>query len=610
MLRWGVLRWGVLQWGVLRWASGMIGPAGGNVLGSVVTPGTPKLNTALQGLWKSLLDFVCPPEQIPVRLAVPAPEALLTGTVTPRQVKRALLVDHTPAEATAALATLVQTRAVGGRALRKNIRLQTVQSTGGGQAGGGRAGGVRAGGVAEARALIKLALQAEPGRGAGPAARSLLRARLGGQLPMDQYGAAALGAFFHGNGYIAPGMAAMPNGLPFNITEADQEAARLMARASGAWHPRAAYRRPADAEIPVALIDDGFNTVHPLLAPKLSGRGDVPYPELGASSPTLHTPENAKDHGTAVAVILSGNTHAIDVRPVRYDLLVKPGVTNIASLTPLAAWNARIVNVSVVDRSKSPETRAAIAAARIDAMRQAPRTLFVQAAGNREPDETPAEQEGNLEVSGQPNILTVSGLDCAGHLSPADFVYDPVRVDTLAAGCAYVPELESAAAMTKETGTSLASPVAANLAALMLALAPNLSTVRIKAVILGTILPTTLPTILPGTLPGTMPGTLPGAVPLELAIGPGVSAYPPIDRGRALRVAALEGLMVSGTADQVRSVTIATVGGARQERRGGRGALLRPGMTAEQAADALKLRGPERAQALADHARLLSRGRP
>ena len=133
---------------------------------------------------------------------------MLTGTVTPPQVKRALLVDHTPAEATAALATLVQTRAAGGRALRKNIRLQTVRSTGGGQAGGGRAGGVRAGGVAEARALIELALQAEPGRGAGPAARSLLRARLGGQLPMDQYGAAALGAFFHGNGYTAPGMAA------------------------------------------------------------------------------------------------------------------------------------------------------------------------------------------------------------------------------------------------------------------------------------------------------------------------------------------------------------------------------------------------------------------
>ena len=172
-------------------------------------------------------------------------------------------------------------------------------------------------------------------------------------------------------------------------------------------------------------------------------------------------------------------------------------------------------------------------------------------------------------------------------MSPRRYVCDSRLVRTLTPVDAPVPDMAALIEMTLERGTSISTATVADLTALMPALAPHLPTPRLKGLIEATSYQ---------KIACMMANQRP-------------SAFGMVAQERALRLAAvaglvMSGLVMSGTTDPVRTRTIAEAGSARQERAGGSQGVA-PGMMADQAADALKLGGTERAEALADHARLL-----
>ena len=561
----------------------MIGPVRqpGLALAKDGTAGAVGWNTALGPVTSMMVTSMMtgPAREDPDFYAAGPPGGMLAGTVTPGQARRGLEQSVPERLVESVLAAAVADRAAGGRALRAVIGAHVAVAA--------------PGTAAVAQGLIEGVLEAEPVPAAGPAVRSLLRAFQAGGLRMDAAGTALLAAFFSQCGYDRVTAPPLPSGLPFNLTEADQTGARLLARASGSWHPAAAYPKPAAARVRVCVVDDGFDITHPLVATKAVPAIHRDARRMDEGTPYAHPPESAALHGTAIVAIATGRTHVVEAVLLRH--LPLDGVRlPMPFLIKRAAHEAMIINQSFTTYFDDPFVQDAMNDSRVAALQQASGTLLIQSAGNRLAEQTRDAAEANLAISDEPNVLTVGGYQWPDRLDPDGLVTDPARVHTLAPIDAVVPQVGADRGMIAVAGSSASGADVTNLAAMMLALAPHLPAPRLKGLI----------------------EAVSAKSPAWMAAGQKPSAHGMVDRDRALRLAAVAGLVVSGTADPVRTLTVAggtRQGGTRQggTRRGGtpRGrpggdCAVLPGMTATQAADALKLGGAERAQALTDHAAL------
>ena len=114
-----------------------------------------------------------------------------------------------------------------------------------------------------------------------------------------------------------------------------------------------------------------------------------------------------------------------------------------------------------------------------EAMANAPEVLFVVAAGNSDNDAAFDE----LIPSGinLPNILTVGAVDQAGE--ETSFSTFGTNVDVHANGFEVESKLPGGEAM-KYSGTSMAAPNVANLAAKLLAVAPELDVAQLTSLIM------------------------------------------------------------------------------------------------------------------------------
>jgi subtilisin family serine protease len=222
------------------------------------------------------------------------------------------------------------------------------------------------------------------------------------------------------------------------------------------------------------------------------------------------------EHGTHVAgIALAGNPHArLVVGRIEYDYTIKPDPCPSREQTERDArasqafvdffrrQNVRVVNMSWGGNvaeiegdleqcgiGKTPEERKAIARGYFDigkaaltrALASAPRILFVTAAGNSNNDASFVEDIPAGIVL--PNLLTVGAVDRAG--DEASFTSYGPTVKVHANGYqveSFLPGGERVAL----SGTSMASPQVANVAAKMLAVNPKLKPAEVIGLIVDT----------------------------------------------------------------------------------------------------------------------------
>ena len=210
-------------------------------------------------------------------------------------------------------------------------------------------------------------------------------------------------------------------------------------------------------------------------------------------------------HGTHVAGIAAAGNPFVRLMPVRitFDYKMIPTLTPtveqakkdaqsaIDAVKYMVDANVRVVNMSwggsregiegaleMKGVGKTPEERAAMSRklfsigknALEEAMNGAPDILFIAAAGNSDNDNTFSEMiPSGLDVG---NMITVGAIDGAG--KPTNFTSFGKNVELYANGFeieSYVP----GGVRMKYSGTSMAAPQVANLAAKILAINPSLS---------------------------------------------------------------------------------------------------------------------------------------
>jgi subtilisin family serine protease len=219
-------------------------------------------------------------------------------------------------------------------------------------------------------------------------------------------------------------------------------------------------------------------------------------------------------HGTHVAgLAVRGNPAArIVVGRITYDYKTIPtapsdaiqqrgAAANFAAVAYFKAHHVRVVNMSWGDNPDSYEgalekngigadatARKALARhyflinrdSLYAALKSAPGVLFVCAAGNSNEDSgfgdfIPADFD-------LPNLLVVGAVDQAGDETSFTSYGKTVKVD---ADGYHVPSFVPGGAIVRLSGTSMASPNVANLAAKLLALDPKLTPTQVVALIVG-----------------------------------------------------------------------------------------------------------------------------
>jgi hypothetical protein len=219
-------------------------------------------------------------------------------------------------------------------------------------------------------------------------------------------------------------------------------------------------------------------------------------------------------HGTHVAgIAMRGNPAArIVVGRITYDYKTIPtapsdaiqqrgAAANFAAVAYFKAHHVRVVNMSWGDNPDSYEgalekngigadatARKALARhyflinrdSLYAALKSAPGVLFVCAAGNSNEDSgfgdfIPADFD-------LPNLLVVGAVDQAGDETSFTSYGKTVKVD---ADGYHVPSFVPGGAIVRLSGTSMASPNVANLAAKLLALDPKLTPTQVVALIVG-----------------------------------------------------------------------------------------------------------------------------
>lgn len=217
-------------------------------------------------------------------------------------------------------------------------------------------------------------------------------------------------------------------------------------------------------------------------------------------------------HGTHVAGILArGNPMAriavirdtYDTRPVPAPPTEESMARRVELFRTVSAWltanKVRVVNMSWIDTPRSYEDdlrkngigkddaeRQALAKRYFAMARDAfaeiivanPRTLFISAAGNSDSDT--GFEEGYPSSLSFPNLLIVNAVDRSG--DETGFTSYGKNVVVSANGYQVISKVPGGADLA-ESGTSMASPNVANLAAKLIALKPDLTPVQVIALI-------------------------------------------------------------------------------------------------------------------------------
>ena len=258
-------------------------------------------------------------------------------------------------------------------------------------------------------------------------------------------------------------------------------------------------RSPARGQTVVGILDSGMDYNHPALVHKLhentadgeatdgvdgdlNGKADdflgwdfddddrLPYDY----NDFLLNFSQSFDHGTHVGGIAAQGTEDVRLVPVRWKI---NGAALAASVDYMSGRGARVVNMSFSSTSRyTMDPLGAKIAAR-------PEMLFVAAAGN---DGEDLETKPRYPASwAYPNLITVAAVDDKGALTSWSN-YGAVSVDLAAPGDAILNTVVGGGWGTK-SGTSMATPYVVNVAAKMLALAPGLTPVQIKSILMQTV---------------------------------------------------------------------------------------------------------------------------
>jgi thermitase len=234
--------------------------------------------------------------------------------------------------------------------------------------------------------------------------------------------------------------------------------------------------------VKVAIVDTIVNPAQPDLARNIVGSGDF---VTGGTAATASTDE--RDHGNHVAGIVAAvKDNGIDTAGVAptAELLTARALddtgsgydSDIANAFDWAATQgARVVNASL----GGPDGDGAILGS---AILRHPDTLFVVAAGNDGTDnDTTAQWPCNVAA---PNVICV-GASTSQDTRASFSNYGAAKVDLFAPGQNIMSTLY-AGDDGLMSGTSMASPMVAGVAALVLSEDPSLTALQAKAIILQT----------------------------------------------------------------------------------------------------------------------------
>jgi subtilisin family serine protease len=272
-------------------------------------------------------------------------------------------------------------------------------------------------------------------------------------------------------------------GYPPGTPDADMDVVEAWSQSTGSGAP------------PVAIVDTGAQPDHPDLIHQIS---PLSRSFIGASY------ADGNGHGTHVAGIVAAerdnNQDGSGVAPDATVMVLKAlddaggGYdSDIADAFDYAAdHGAKVVNASLGGPSPGPYLETAIA--------RHPDVLFVFAAGNGGADDVGAGTDNDAPAPSNgdggpmyPCNFTEANIICVGASTDTDGVasfsnYGATSVDLFAPGRRIASSIPGST-WGLMSGTSMASPMVAGEAALVLAAAPSLNATQVKAAILGSVDP-------------------------------------------------------------------------------------------------------------------------
>ena len=219
-------------------------------------------------------------------------------------------------------------------------------------------------------------------------------------------------------------------------------------------------------------------------------------------------------HGTVVASVLSQENPSIEIIPIRntFDMdslnlmlftpeRIEKELTMHESITKLIqqhkigivnmSWNHRKRDVedTLSNTSNLGKEAISILATKLftklrmslyDCIKNCTNTLFISGAGN---DNNTIEEESNIPCSfNLPNLITIGAVNYKGRRT--DFTTIGKNVQLYANG-SYVDTIMPKGYKSKSSGTSIAAPQVANVAAVMLSICPTMTPILIKKYLLA-----------------------------------------------------------------------------------------------------------------------------
>jgi subtilisin family serine protease len=227
--------------------------------------------------------------------------------------------------------------------------------------------------------------------------------------------------------------------------------------------------------VPVAILDAGADTGHPMLAGAFAGGWDFvdndPNPadlQTGSDTNDDGVPDGAFGHGTHVAGIVALTAPRARLLIVR--VLDSDGIGRVSDVAAGIHWavdhGARVINMSLGMLRSSPAIRTALDNARARGI------VCVASAGNwgsEAPVEFPASS---------PNVLSVAAVD--GSWQPADFTSYGAQVALCAPGVG-VRSAFPGGGYRIWSGTSMSAGFVSGVAALLLAHHPDWGSDEVRA---------------------------------------------------------------------------------------------------------------------------------
>jgi subtilisin family serine protease len=243
----------------------------------------------------------------------------------------------------------------------------------------------------------------------------------------------------------------------------------------------AAHATSTGAGATVAVVDSGVQADHPDLAGRVVAGWDMVENDA--------TPQDGAGHGTHVTGIVGAATGngtgvagvAPDARVLPVRVLDADGAGSDSTIAEgfdyAGRLGARIVNASLGGDGVSDTVTAA--------MEAHPNTLYVVAAGNEGADNDVAPVFPC--TSPAPNVLCVGASDMRDRRASFSN-YGATTVDVFAPGV-YIESTLMGGGYGLMSGTSMAAPNAAGVAALALAAHPDATAAQLKAAVIGTVDP-------------------------------------------------------------------------------------------------------------------------